>query len=116
VTPARVVLVSLPALLRDIVAGVLREEPDIVVVETEDDLREAVERLHADAAVVEDETVDPARVADVLRRHPDACLIGVSADGRQAYAYEPRRVLLGGLSPDTLREAVRAGRRRGPST
>jgi DNA-binding NarL/FixJ family response regulator len=116
VTSARVVLVGLPALLRDIVAGVLREDPDIEVVETEDGLQEAVERLHADAVVVEDEAADPEKVADALRRHPAARVIGVSADGRQAYSYEPRRVLLGGLSPDTLREAVRAGRRRGPST
>lgn len=108
-TPVRVVLVSLPDLLREIVAGVLGAQPDIVVVGTEDDAQEAIERRGANVLVVDDESLDREGITDLLRRHPDVSVIGISADGRQAYAYQPRRVLLGGLSPEALREAVRRG-------
>ena len=111
-TAARVALVGLPAFLHDIVANVLAGQPDIAVVGTEDDAHEAIERRGANVVITEDESMDRDTITGLLHRHPDVYLVGISADGRQAYAYEPRgvRVLLGGFSPETLREAVRRGR------
>lgn len=109
-TAGRVALVGLPELLRKIVAGALGEQPDLAVVETEDDAQAAVERLGANVLVVNEESLDGEAITDLLRQHPDVQLIGISADGRQAYAQAgSRRVLLGGLSPEALREAIRDG-------
>ena len=109
-TAGRVALVGLPDLLREIVAGALREQPDLAVVGTEYDAQAAVERLGANMLVVNEESLDGEAITDILRQHPDVHLIGISADGRQAYARAgSRRVLLGGLSPEALREAIRRG-------
>jgi chemotaxis response regulator CheB len=109
VTSGRVALVGLPEMLREIVEGALRQQPDLAVVGTEDDAHAAVGRLGANLLVVNDESLDGEAIADLLRRHPDVQVLGISADGRQAYAYRPGRVLLGGLSPEALREVARHG-------
>jgi DNA-binding NarL/FixJ family response regulator len=106
-TSGRVALVGLPDLLGEIVAGALREQPDLVVVGAEDDVHAAVERLGANVLVVNDQSLDGEAIADLLREHPDVQALDISADGSQAYAYRPGRVLLGGLSPEALGEAVR---------
>lgn len=109
-TAGRVALVGLPDLLQEIVAGALGEQPDLAVVGTEDDAQAAVERLGANVLVVSEDSLDRDATTDLLRRHPNVHLIGLSADGRQAYAQAgSRRVLLGGLSPEALREAIRRG-------
>lgn len=109
-TAGRVALVGLPDLLREIVAGALGEHPDLGIVGTEDDAQAAVERLGANVLVVNEESLDGEAITDLLRQHHDVHVIGISADGRQAYAEAgSRRVLLGGLSHEVLREAVRHG-------
>jgi chemotaxis response regulator CheB len=110
VTAGRVALVGLPDMLREIVAGALGEQPDLAVVGTEDDAQAAVERLGANVLVVNEESLDGEAITDLLRQHPDVHLIGLSPDGRQAYAQAgSHRVLLGGLSPEALREAIGHG-------
>jgi hypothetical protein len=111
-TAGRVALVGLPDLLREIVVGVLAGQSDLTVVGTEDDAEQAVERRGANVLVVGEDALDGEAITALLQRRPDVLLIGISADGRQAYAQiESRRVLLGGLSPEALREAIR---RAGP--
>jgi hypothetical protein len=110
VTAGRVALVGLPDLLREIVAGALGEQLDPALVGTEDDAQAAVQRLGANVLVVNEELLDGEAITDVLRQHPDVHVIGISTDGRQAYAQAgSRRVLLGGLSPEALREAIGHG-------
>jgi hypothetical protein len=102
-TSGRVALVGLPDLLGEIVRVhvVLRSDDDEVR------LLRAVERLGANVLVVNDQSLDGEAIADLLREHPDVQALDISADGSQAYAYRPGRVLLGGLSPEALGEAVR---------
>jgi hypothetical protein len=99
--------VGLPNLLSEIVAGALDGQPDVVVARNEGDLADAVQRTGATVVIVSDESVEPRAIADLLRLHPDVTLVGISADGRQAYAYQPLRIALGELSPESLQEAVR---------
>jgi chemotaxis response regulator CheB len=109
-TAGRVAVVGLPDMLGAIVAGALGEQPDLAVVGTEDDAQAAVEHLGANVLVVNEASLNGEAITDLLRRHPDVHLIGLSADGRQAYAQAgSHRVLLGGLSPEALREAIRQG-------
>ena len=106
-TPARVVLVGLPRLLGEIVAGALDGQSDVIVAEKEGDLADAVQRAGANVVVVSDEAAERAAIADLLGHHPGVKVIGVSVDGLHAYGYQPRRVALGELSPEALREAIR---------
>jgi hypothetical protein len=55
------------------------------------------------------ETERPETVEVLLGRYPNARVLGIAGDGRQAYMHElrPHRVALGELSPDQLIEAIR---------
>jgi hypothetical protein len=109
-TAARVALVGLPDMAREIVAGALGADPELALVGNEDDAERAVERLGANVLVVSEDALTADETTELLRRRPDVRLIGISEDGRQAYARSgSKRVLLGGLSPEALRAAVRGG-------
>jgi hypothetical protein len=68
------------------VAGALGEQLDPALVASEDDAQAAVQRLGANVLVVNEESLDGEAITDLLRQHPDVHVIGISADGRQAYA------------------------------
>jgi hypothetical protein len=107
VTRVRIVLVGVPRLLGEIVAGALDGRPDVAVVGNEGDLADAVQGTGAEVVVVSEESAEPETIAELIGHHPEVRVIGVSADGRHAYAYRPQRVALGELSSEGLREAIR---------
>lgn len=97
-------------MLREIVAGALGAAPDLALVGSEDDPERAVERLDANVLVVTEDVLTRDATTELLRNRPDVHVLGLSEDGRRAYARSgSRRVLLGGLSPEALREAIRSG-------
>jgi DNA-binding NarL/FixJ family response regulator len=107
VSSARVALVGLPEMLREIVAGALASASDLTLVGSEDEVERAVERLDANVLVVTEDVLAGEATAELLRDHPEIHVLGLSEDGRRAYIRSgERRVLLGGLSPEALREAL----------
>jgi DNA-binding NarL/FixJ family response regulator len=94
-------------MLQEIVAGALGAAPDLALVGSEEDAERAVEQLGADVLVVTEDELTREAITALLRRHPEVRVIGLSEAGREAYVRSgSRRILLGGLSPEALREAI----------
>ena len=86
-------------MLSGIVTELVSAEPDLAVV------RELEE---ADVAVTQ---LEEAAVDELLQRRPGLRVVAISADGREASAFELRRheERLGETSPATLLAAIRGG-------
>ena len=99
-----VVLIDLPRMSRELVAGALLAEPAIVVA-TEFDAREP-----PDVAIVGGRHGEalPERALELLLEHPRMRVLTLADDGAATYVYElrPHRVLIGELSPAALLDAV----------
>jgi DNA-binding NarL/FixJ family response regulator len=105
----RVVLVGMPRMLRDIVAGLVAAEGDLELV---GDFADSDARLESLEAVQPSVIIAGAQAPLLARRiGRRALVLGVSADGRESVLYElrPRERVLGDVSPSTLLAAVRAG-------
>lgn len=110
--PIRVLLAAMPALLIDIVSQIIRSGNGIVVAgrlaESEDVLA-AARRTRCDVVVV-GETEEEARreYAPLLFGKPGIRVLAIAADGKTGQLYElrPKRIALGELSVDSLRQAI----------
>ncbi len=106
----RIVLVAMPQMLRDIVAGVLADEPDMEIVGEAtgvNGLPDAVLEPGADVVVMGRD--DPSLATSLLEQQPGMRVLAVAASGRESWLYElrPHRVPLGEISPKRLVEQIR---------
>jgi len=111
---ARVALVDLPRLLREIVERAVAGQPDMEIAELRagGDLSDALRAARADV-VVSGADHDYDELRDLLDRRPRLKVLTVADDGREATLYElrPARTQLGEVSPETIVEAIRSARR-----
>ena len=108
----RIVLVDMPPLLREIVRETASREPDLEVVREHEagiDLRAAVERDDPDFLIVGSEEATEGAVASLVAGGRRLRALEVRSDGRESVLYElrPYRVRLGEISPDTLLQTIR---------
>jgi DNA-binding NarL/FixJ family response regulator len=120
VSNIRILLADMPAMLLDIVAGILAAEPDLTVVDMladSTDLTAAVERTQADIVITQQ--TGSAQEADQIALLLPKCrlkIIALTDNGRQGVLYElhPHRAPLGDMSADRLVATIRAAA-RGPT-
>ncbi len=110
--PICVVTAELPRMLGQIVRAVLAAEPDIEVVAAAgpEELPQLVGRLRVDVVIIGldgEELPEAGRALFV--EDPFVRLLGLVADGRQAFLYElqPHRSPLGEISPENLVRVIR---------
>ncbi len=106
------IVTALPGMLGQIVTEILREQPDMELVDEVPDaaLSQAVDRSGAQFVLVGvDAGCEAARLRPMLDRHPRLKVLAVEDDGRRGFLYElrPRRRPLGEMSPPRLVEALR---------
>lgn len=110
----RILLVSMPALLRDILVQTLEVQLDMEVV---GDLGGGIELLvdaghtRADVVVLGLEQMDlPGIATNLLAEYPHLSVLAVTTDGRAASLFElrPRKTSIGDVSPQGLVDAIRA--------
>jgi DNA-binding NarL/FixJ family response regulator len=109
----RIVLIDMPPLLRDIVSNVLSGQPDLDVVAEHDDavdIREAVERDQAQLVIVGSDAASEACIRAVVGGSRGVRALEMRSDGSEGVLYElrPHRVVLGGISAETLLRTIRA--------
>jgi DNA-binding NarL/FixJ family response regulator len=109
----RIVLIDMSPLLREIVRGVLKSQPDLEVVGEHDavvDVRETVERDDADFVIVGTDAAAETCMRSVVGAGLGVRALEVRSDGRECVLYElrPHRVPLGEISPATLLSTIRA--------
>jgi DNA-binding NarL/FixJ family response regulator len=97
-------------MLRDIVAGVLRAQPDMEVIEAEPgavSLLQLADLSRPDVVITGFD--DPGLARGLLTASPHLRVMAVTGDDGDAWLYElrPYRVHLGEVSPRTLVEQVR---------
>ena len=107
----------MPAMLLDIVAGILAAEPDLTVVDMLTDsteLKAAAERTQVDIVVTQ-QTSSAQEAGQIALLLPERQLkiVALTDNGRQGVLYElrPHRARLGDMSADRLVAAIRAAAR-----
>jgi DNA-binding NarL/FixJ family response regulator len=117
VATTRVVLGTLPPLLRDIVRATLTRDADVEIVtqvDGRDEIASALERSEAHVAVLGVAPADWAGLSVFLRAllaaHPRLTIIALASDGRSGYVYrlQPRGVVIDDISPISLAQAIRS--------
>jgi DNA-binding NarL/FixJ family response regulator len=103
----RVLLVDMPRMLRDIIAGVVVAEPDLELVgevERPETLPLRARRTRPDLVIAGATPAVASLTRELLDDHPRLRIIEVEAEGRRGSLYElaPRRRKLGELSPESL--------------
>lgn len=98
-------------MLRDIVAGILVEQPDMEVVEATaamKSLQVVVDAGSADVVVIGRD--DPALATRLVTERPCLKVLAVTAGGRESCRYElrPQRASLGEISPRRLVDEIRS--------
>ena len=115
----RIVLGTIPGMLREIIREVFSGQPDMAIVSeppSDADLADAVLESRADLVILElvdDELGDAGEL--LLRSHPSLKSLGISRDGRRAAVYQlvPGRTRVFEVSPEGLRAAARQAIRQG---
>lgn len=109
----RILLASLPPLLRDILGDALAgtAEVELVASGEGEPLEQSVDRLGADVVLVEaerEDVLDP--YLSLMYRHPHLKLLALSSDGRRAAMYRlvPDRRVLAEVTPGGIAAAIRA--------
>jgi DNA-binding NarL/FixJ family response regulator len=109
----RILLARMPKMLLDILSHVVASEFDMMVaglVEDDEDLLAAARRTRANVLLVEQTAEDEReKYRSLLLGRPKLKVVAVSGNGRTGKLYElrPHRVLLGEMSADALRRAIR---------
>jgi hypothetical protein len=104
----------MPEMLRDIIAGILVEQPDMEIVGGVEAM-ESLDDVAADVVVIGHD--DPTLAARLVIDRPSLKVLAVTANGRESCRYQlrPERAQLGEISPqrlvDEVREWVRCERR-----
>lgn len=109
-------------MLRDILHDAITSQTDLAVIDQageDEGLFATLSRADPDVVVLElGEHGSRGEIAELLRRHPRATVLGVSPDGREAmlYALRPNVDFLYDTSPRGLLDAVRAALNAAPTT
>jgi DNA-binding NarL/FixJ family response regulator len=112
---ARILVVAIPSLLRDIIGEIVAHEPDMEVVGELAEHDGVVELARqTDASFIIAGLAHPeldAIYKELLQRRPATRVLAVEHEGRQSTLYElrPRAETLGELSPETLLTVIRGG-------
>jgi DNA-binding NarL/FixJ family response regulator len=109
----RVLMSGMPRILRDIVAQLITEQPDMHVVGTfADDVGlDTLTDLQPDVIVIGSDGVGvPALCRGLVQQRPALKVLAVQMDGRRTWLYEmrPHQTLIGEISPATLLDTIRA--------
>jgi DNA-binding NarL/FixJ family response regulator len=109
----RVLMSGMPRILRDIVAQLIAEQPDMRVVGTfaDDIALDALADLEPDVIVLgSDGAGTPALCRGLVQQRPALKVLAVQMDGRRTWLYEmrPHQTLIGEISPATLLDTIRA--------
>ncbi len=112
----RVMVVTVPRMLRDIIIKLLTRHDDIDVADDVRDVDELIDQMRrkpADVVVLgleESEMPEIGRV--LLDEYPEIALLGVASDGRKVFLYElrPYKVPLGEISPEELANVIQQRR------
>ena len=113
-TPIRLVLASMPPLLREIVRETLAGQHDIEIlaeVSRPDDILPAVRRTGASVAVLGTSLGDATSlVRELLTSHPWLHVVTLTSDARTAvvHSLQPRVSAIADISPQALVDAIRA--------
>lgn len=108
----RIILVGMPRMLREILRGVVSDEPDLVVVDEltcDGTVGDAVDRGRADVVVSSFASLTSEVVSDLLTKHPALRILALRPDGGEStlYALRPHAEMLGEFSPGTLLACIR---------
>jgi len=112
-TRIRILLVALPALLRDILAETLAREPDMEIVgtvTTRAELDELARPLYANVVIITANGDDAWTLAARLTHdEPHAALLAISVHGDRATLYVANRqpLALDDVSPSAIVQAIR---------
>lgn len=112
----RVLIHDMPAMLRDIVQGVVANEPDMELLGITSQVHRPLRHRRGQPDVVVGSTIEDqnARSAkEWLWKWPHARVLLVSPSGRESVLYElrPHATSLGELSPPELVRVIRSGSR-----
>lgn len=114
----RILLSGMPRMLREIVAEVVRAQPDMMVVgeyPADAELAGVAQRLEADVVILgADSGGFPALGRELVHRSPHVKVLAVEAEGRQAWLYElrPHQVVMDQVAPADLVATIRAATMR----
>ena len=112
---ARILIVEIPSLLRELIGEIIAEEGDMEVVGELPDLQRAGELAERTGAnfVITGRTHPELELAyeELLRQRPAMRVLAVAHEGRQSSLYEllPHVENLGELSAETLLTVIRGG-------
>ena len=112
-TRIRILLVWLPALLRDILSDAMAREPDMEIVataETQADLQTAMGRFEPDVVVTGTQGPEAgAIVSDVHRIAPSVVVVAIAQKGDRATLYSPGSgpLEIPDISPAVLLKVIR---------
>jgi hypothetical protein len=110
VNRVRIVMGITPPILASIVRTALGVDPGLELFETSPrEVPEMARRVEAHVAILEQDDGALTTVSrELLHCWPDVRVLLLARDGREAFVWErrPRRVVLGELSIETLRETV----------
>jgi DNA-binding NarL/FixJ family response regulator len=110
----RVLLLEIPAMLADLLKGIVQADDQIeIVAELADasDLIEVSDRSDANVVIVNLLDGDlPEPCSALLSERPRMRVIGLAGHGRNGFLWElrPHRLALGEISPSTLLPAIRS--------
>jgi DNA-binding NarL/FixJ family response regulator len=110
----RVLLLEIPAMLADLLKGIVQADDQIeIVAELADatDLIEVSDRADAHVVIINLPDSDlPASCSALLGERPRMRVIGLAGHGRNGFLWElrPHRLALGEISPSTLLPAIRS--------
>jgi hypothetical protein len=112
VSPVRVLLVGLPTMLRDLVAGALAGNPDVEVAGDLARVAGVGKAVSATGATVvvtaSDDGAVPATFTRLLHDHPWLRVVALTPDGRRGTYAElrPHDTPLGDVTPERLAETI----------
>ena len=118
VEPIGIVLIDMPALLRDIVIDTIAGARDLQLLAAfpgTAGLVDPVRRTGAEVVVTAVSVATPERVSRLLRDYPLVRIVGITDDGATGEFYEnrPHRLHLTDVSQGSLLEAIRSTRNPG---
>jgi chemotaxis response regulator CheB len=107
----RILIEAMPRMLREIIEGAVKRQPDMVLVDCagDPDLATAVKRCTPNVVIVADAnsalTSSPQKL---LIDNPELKVFVVTDDGRSGHLLEFRRLPVAHMSPEGLITAIRA--------
>jgi DNA-binding NarL/FixJ family response regulator len=110
---ARIALVELPRIMREIIERAVADQPDMEIVGElpASTLPEALDGAGVDV-VISGTNYDCASLRELLDERPRLKVLAVADDGRDAFLFElrPTRTPLGEVSPQNIVDAIRNAR------